>query len=317
MHEFVILLFVISSIAYLSGFFKSYRKVDFTYDLNNNVSLIEFLTQHKLKGKNYNRTPKGFSSYSKSLVGKKVQEKAVFRYEYPLVDNHKGIFETSFLPNAISQQVDYYGLKDYLIIKSESGYQLNTSIVESDFKKNMNKDGWFFNSFADAGVDYKYIVNKYADFSSRIAFQIYSDLAKTGKDSYFNRVQAALNFVQFIPYGRPELDANGWYYHELSVPPETFIMGYGDCDSKSVFFASILTNLIPLENIVLVECLVKSVNDKTNGAHMMVAVSNLAISGESVTFENNEYLLLETTQPIAIGQFDWESFRATSIIGLT
>jgi hypothetical protein len=125
-----------------------------------------------------------------------------------------------------------------------------------------------------------------------------------------------LNFVQFIPYGRPELDANGWYYHELGVPPETFIMGYGDCDSKSVFFASILVNLIPLQSIVLVSCLVKSQNDKTNGSHMMAAVSNLGISGESVTFENNEYLLLETTQPTAIGAFDWHSFQATSIIGL-
>jgi hypothetical protein len=141
-------------------------------------------------------------------------------------------------------------------------------------------------------------------------------LSKNGDDSYLNRVQAALNFVQFIPYGRPDLDATGWYYHEIGVPPEVFIMGYGDCDSKSVFFASIIMNLIPVENIVLVECLVKSSNDNTNGAHMMVAVSDLGISGEFVNFNNMDYLLLETTQPIAIGQFDWTSFEATKIISL-
>jgi len=287
-----------------------------SYKIDNNLSLIEFLTQYKTKSKNYRRIPEGFSAYNKSLVGKKINEKAIFRYEYPLVNNKNSVFETTLYPNDISRMVDFYGLQDYLIKKIDNGYTINTSNSENELSRNMNKDGWYFNSYTDFGVDYKYLVMKYAQFSNLIAQQIFSDLAKNGNDSYFNRVQAALNFVQFIPYGCPDLDANGWYYHELGVPPETFIMGYGDCDSKSVFFASILVNLIPIESIVLVRCLVKSQNDKTNGAHMMTAVSNLGISGESVTFKSNEYLLLETTQPTVIGAFDWHSFQATSIIGL-
>jgi hypothetical protein len=316
MHITILFFFIVFSIAYLSGFFEGYRKANLSYNLNGNVALIEFLTQHKIKNKNYNRTPKEFSSYNKLLVGKKINNNAFFRYEYPLIEYHTGVFETTYSSVEISQYVDYYGLQDHLIIKTKDGYRLNSSISENEFMNKMNKDGWYFNSIGDAGVDYKYLVKKYSGFASSIAKQIYTGLVKVGKDTYFNRVQAALNFVQFIPYGRPDLDAHGWYYHEIGVPPEVFIMGYGDCDSKSVFFASILVNLIPLENIVLVECLVKSGNESTNGAHMMAAVSNLAISGESITFENNEYLLLETTTPIAIGKFDWESFQATSIIGL-
>lgn len=317
MQFYIIALFIFLCITYLSGFFDSYIKLDKSYKIDNDLSLIEFLTQHKTKTKNYRRIPEGFSSYNKSLVGKKINEKAIFRYEYPLVHNQTGVCEITLYPNDVSQQVDFYGLQNYLIEKTGNGYSLNTSNSESEFVRNMNKDGWYFNSFSDAGVDYKYLVLKYAEFSNLIAQQIFSDLAKNGNDSYFNRVQAALNFVQFIPYGCPNLDTNDWYYHELGVPPETLILGYGDCDSKSVFFASILVNLIPIQNIVLVTCLVKSQNDKTNGAHMMAAVSNLGISGESVIFENNEYLLLEITQPTVIGAFDWNSFKATSIIGLT
>jgi hypothetical protein len=100
------------------------------------------------------------------------------------------------------------------------------------------------------------------------------------------------------------------------VPPETFILGYGDCDSKSIFYASILANLIPLENILLIGCLVKSQNEKTNGAHMMTAISNLGLSGESVNYNQQDYLLIETTQPIEIGQSGWESITIETIYNL-
>ncbi len=314
-HLTLLTIFILIVIAYLSGFFNQYKKPVLSYNTGN-MTLIEFLTQHKTKGKEYNRIPKGFSSYNKDLSGRIVNDKAYFRYEYPLIKKLSGVFETTLVPTEISKQVDYYGLQNRLIIKSEAGYTLNTNNTASDFSLNMNKDGWYFNSFEDFGVDYKYLVNKYADFTIRISEQIQKDLLKNDSDSYFNRVQAALNFVQFIPYGRPEFDTNDWYYHEIGVPPESFILGYGDCDSKSIFFASILSNLIPRENVVLVRCLVKSENDRTNGAHMMAAVSDIGIEGEIVNLGTKTYLLLETTAPVEIGEFNWESFKATDIIGL-
>jgi hypothetical protein len=302
-------------IAYLSGFFSQYKKLDLGYN-KDNMSLIEFLTQHKTKGKDYSRTPKGFSSYNKDLIGKIVSDTAYFRYEYPLINKHSGVFETTLHPTEISRQVDYFGLPNHLIVKNEDGYTLNTNHSSADFTLNMNQDGWYFKSFSVFGVDFKYLVQKYAEFSIRISEQIQKDLKKIESDTYFNRVQAALNFVQFIPYGRPEFDTNKWYYHEIGVPPESFILGYGDCDSKSVFFASIVLNLIPIENIVLVNCLVKSENENTNGNHMMVGVSDLGIEGEMVNLGEKQYLLLETTAPIEIGEFNWETFLATEIISV-
>jgi hypothetical protein len=304
-------------IAYLTGFFENYKKADLLYDEQNSQSLIEFLTQHKTKKKDYTNAPKEFTNHSKKLVGKKINDKVMFKYEFPLVGGDYSIYETTLYPITVSQQVDSYGLQDHLIIKLEDSYKLNTQVSEEDFKINMNKDGWYFNSYQDFGVDYKYITLKYSVFCKEIADNIFNDLSKKRLDSFYNRVQAALNFVQFIPYGLPEFDSKGWFYFGIGVPPESFILGYGDCDSKSVFFASILMHLIPIENIVLILCKVKASVYSSNGGHMMVGVSDIGINGESVKFKNKDYLLLETTAPVAIGDFHWQSFQLDKIIELT
>jgi hypothetical protein len=49
---------------------------------------------------------------------------------------------------------------------------------------------------------------------------------------------------------------------------------------------------------------------------MMVAVSNIGISGQMINYKNQSYLLLETTSPIEIGKFDWETFKTNKIISL-
>jgi hypothetical protein len=48
----------------------------------------------------------------------------------------------------------------------------------------------------------------------------------------------------------------------------------------------------------------------------MVAVSNLDINGESIYHNGINYLLLETTAPIKIGNFDWVEFQTNKIISL-
>jgi len=176
---------------------------------------------------------------------------------------------------------------------------------------------WYYNNTSDWGVDYARLVSQHLNFTESIAFAIYNELIKNGKDTYHNRVQAALNFIQFIPYGLPQFDTHQWYYHELSIPAESFILGYADCDSKSVFFASILCHLVPSDNIILVACTVKSQSDKTSGAHMMAAVSGLNLAGENVFFNNKNYLLLETTTPCIMGKSDWETLVVNQIFTVT
>lgn len=304
-------------VSYLSGFFDVYLNKSLGYDVKESNSIIEFLTKHKIKTKNYNILPSNYSSYNSYIpkgiiIGDKVQMK----YEFPLVGNHKCLYDVFLYPDEISDYVDLFGLPRDLVIKKENGFGLNPNVNVNEFSNKMNQDGWFYNSHADYGADYKKIVLNYISFTTPIATQIYNSLLNLKEDNYYNRVQATLNFVQFLPYGLPEFDTDEWYYFGISTPPESFILGYSDCDSKSILFASILLHLIPIENIILVNCTVNSANEAFNGEHMMVAVSDLNINGESIIHNEKKYLLLETTSPIEIGKFEWTSFEQKNIIEL-
>lgn len=311
------IIFIALIISYMSGFFDNYKSQNMNYNTDNSNIIIEFLTKHKTKTKVYSNPPGNYSSFNTSIpIGKIINDKVQFRYEFPLVNSRKSVYDCFLYPAETSSQVDLFGLNSNLIIKTETGFSLNTAISTDEFSSKMNQNGWYFNSPTDYGVDYKKLVLNYTSFTKPISRLIYDELIANGEDNYFNRVQAALNFVQFLPYGLPEFDSNDWYYFGISTPPESFILGYSDCDSKSIFFASILAELIPIDNIILINCTVNSGNEASNGAHMMVAVADLGIPGESINFNSKSYLLLETTTPIAIGQFEWTSFVANSIYNL-
>jgi hypothetical protein len=312
---YIYVIFILIVISYMTGFFVSYKKIDLNYNIENSNSIIEFLTKYKSKTKIYSRPPGNYTSYNSCLpIGKIMDDKVQFKYEFPLVHSKKAVFDCYLFPADISSQVDLFGLDHSLIIKNENGFTLNANLTINEFSTKMNQYCWYFNSANDWGVDYKKLIYSYGTFTKPISQLIYNELNTNNEDSYFNRVQAALNFVQFLPYGLPEFDSNEWYYFGISTPPESFILGYSDCDSKSIFFAAILSELIPLENIILINCTVNSGNESSNGEHMMVAVSDLGIPGQSINFNNKSYLLLETTTPIAIGQFDWSSFKTNEII---
>ena len=314
---YICILYVLAIIIYLTGFFDAYAKVDLGYKLKQKNSLIEYLTQHKNKSKIYTRPPVQYNTYNRSIPEGNLREGgAQFRYEFPLVNSFRSTYECVLTPQDVSLQVDLYGLKNRLIIKNPNGYRLNDQVDSGELHLEMNQFGWYFKSYADFGVDYANLVQLYNSFAVPIAKHIYQDLHGKQVDSYFNRVQAALNFVQFIPYGQPEFDTEEWFYFGISTPPESFILGYSDCDSKSIFFAAILSQLIPKENIVLIDCTVGSNQDTHTEEHMMVAVSDLNISGTSLKFRNKDYILLETTSPIGIGEFSWSSFKLNKIIAL-
>lgn len=321
MYLTVVVFFIIFSIAYLCGLFDGYKQ--FTNSLSsilnsdNNILLIEHLTQFKTQSKNYRAEPKGLTTYNKKLIGFREGEVAKFKYEFPLLGKKNSQFSYALSPSEVSPYIDHFGVRQQFISKiDDSTVTINQSVSEHELHQGLNKGGWFFNSHADWGLDYRNIVKANYQFSHAIADHIAKELMHQGKDSFLNRVQVALNFVQYIPYGRPNFDTNDWYYHELAIPAESFILGYSDCDSKSVFLATILMHLIPHENIILVDCLVRSANEKTNGAHMMLAVSGLDIIGENVLYKNKNYILLETTAPCVMGKSDWEDLEVKEIISI-
>jgi len=318
MHTIVFIGFFLITVAYLCDLFGQFRLLEPAYQEKEHLALIEHLTKHKKKTKQYDRKPEGFSSFNKKLEGRRVEEQVAFRYEFPLVKDLSSVFQCTLEPVSISADVDSFGMTTSILDVSEKDKTgLLASVPEEEYRARMNRDGWYFRSHTDWGVDYRGIVQRHRNFTSPIAQSIYNDLSSRGLDSKLNRVQAALHFVQFIPYGVPHFDTRDWSYHGLSLPQESFILGYSDCDSKSVFMASLLLDLIPAEDILLISCMVRSSSDRSNGAHMMVAVAGLSVTGESVEHGGRSFLLLETTTPLVMGQADWQELNIVDKISLS
>lgn len=321
MHLVVIIFFIIVVILYLCGFFDGYRSspaiLQDALQVDKNIMIIEHLTQFKDRSKDYRTSPKGFTSYNKTVSAYIQDQKAIISYAFPFIDRKISVYNCTLSPMDVSNYVNQYGVQQSYVSKVDANtVSLNQSIPEKKVQVELNRGGWFFKDWSNWGLDYAKIVDQNAGFSYPIAKHIYNELVTTKADSFINRVQAALNFVQFIPYGRPNFDTAEWYYHEVAIPAESLVLGYSDCDSKSILLATILLHLVPKENVVLIECEVRAADEKINGAHMMVAVSGLDINGETVNYKNTEYTLLETTAPVVMGKSDWAELQVKNIISL-
>lgn len=247
---------------YLSANRNSKKNKKFDFDEENSNSLIEFLTQHKTVEKNYSNSPEQFTPHGYWRVkGEITGDVAVLNYTFPLINKVEHEFVTTFDPEKVSTIVSQF-------VHEGGGLP--------DFKK---------------------LVLQSQELGAEIADSILKVLELKNNDTYFNRVQATLNFVQFIPYGIPNFDHGNYLYGGVSIPHESLILSYSDCDSKSILFATILMNLIDKKNIVLIVC-----NMSSNSGHMVVGVSGLnSGSGVEVEYNNKNFLVLETTSPVKIG----------------
>jgi hypothetical protein len=261
-----------------------------------NLSVIEHLTKHTSKPKNYRRTPKNYQSFGYSVNAKIVNEDVLIDYKFPLVDQSESTFSTKLSPLNVSSIVSLFGCHISCFAPVDANYFKLQSVDPEFLKKNMNKDGFYFNHFNSKGygINYDDVIENSKELSSRIAAFIVSELKAKGKDTYVNRVRAALNFVQCIPYGVPAFDHEDYTYFGFSLPHESFAISYSDCDSKSVFFAGILHHLIDPKNIILVSCVIEE------GGHMIAGVSDLPFAGQFIRYNSKDYLLLETTVPIPL-----------------
>lgn len=319
MYFFVILLFLFGIIIYLSTDEINFSSLPYTKNdvlQSDNYTLIEFLTKdlQRVK-KNYSNSPQNFISSRYNVSGYiENNSHAILNYAFPLINRYVSNFKIQLKPLNISNLIDEYGVSSSYI--SSSGDGISYVIPEkntpeyTNFQLELEKGKWYINHEEIPTVDYKKVTQINQDFCSEISSHIYSELQHNSSDSYYNRVQAVLNFVQHIPYGIPSFDTDTFTYFGVALPPESFVLNYSDCDSKSIFFASILLNLIDLQNIILVRCV-------TTENHMMVAVKGLNINaGKHVNFEGEEFLLLETTTPSVIGEWHWENFELKEIIKL-
>ena len=256
-----------------------------------NLMIVEHLTQHITRKKNYRKPPVNYASNGYLINGEIVGDAAYLEYKFPLIDSSESIFKIKLFSQNTSSIISQYGIGTD-IVESNGGQIRIVANDEAYFKRNMNKDGFYFNSLEDFGIDYNHVIKISHELGNPIAMFIKNELEKKGKDSYENRVRAALNFVQFIPYGIPEFDHENDVYWGLALPHESLAISYSDCDSKSVLLATILVNLLRPENIILVGCHMKDM-----GAHMIAGVAGFNYPGEYHHYSGKDFLLLETTTP--------------------
>jgi hypothetical protein len=87
-------------------------------------------------------------------------------------------------------------------------------------------------------------------------------------------------------------------------------ISYSDCDSKSVLFAGILHHLISEQNIILVGCTIEE------GGHMIAGVAGIYFTGQYFPHQGKDYLLIETTTPIALENQPNNRFLDVEIISI-
>lgn len=278
----------------------------------NNLLIIEQLTIHSRKPKNYRFPANEYSSFGYGVNGTITGESATFNYEFPFIDNRNVTFKTEINTNEMSAVVSHFGAHNSCFAKIDGQYFALQTSDEDFLKANMNKDGFFFNSFEryNYGVDYNQIIQHSKELSRQIGAFIVEQLGNN--DSYDNRVLAALNFVQYIPYGQPHFDAGEYTYFGVSVPHESFVISYSDCDSKSVMLCGILKELLvdAHQNLIMVYCTVGEEH------HMIVGVHGLRIDGKTHEYNGRSYLLLETTTPLSIAEQQQINFENIHVFNL-
>jgi len=275
---------------------------------NDNLMIIEQLTKYATKSKNYRKVPESFRSHGYRVSGKISGDEAVLNYQFPLIDSIESKFTVQFNAKNVSSVVSSFGTSINCFGPRDSDtYELKSNSIDF-LHREMNKDGFYFHSASEFGINYNHVIEISKNLTAQIAFFIAQELQAKNRDNYLNRVKATLNFVQFIPYGVPDFDHNEDTYFGLAIPHESLGISYSDCDSKSVLFAGILHHLIPSENIIMVSCIIE------DGGHMIVGVSDLPFNGQSLDYAGKNYLLLETTTPIPMEHQPENKFKELKVI---
>ena len=247
------------------------------------------------KTKNYTIGPKNYRSnpyvqIKSSVIGDKFNVDYVFK-------DHLGTdrnFQYSFDKDSTNALIEKYGLDKEIFepYYYTSDIEHQNIIAERDIQVN---DSLFKTESKTIKVDDEAYIQFYKEFAKPVSDYILNTLESIGKDTEIDRIRFAMSFIQDIPYGVPDFDNEEWHYQGVATPPEILLLGYGDCDSKAFLFASILSYLIPKENILLVHI----------PNHCLSAVSCEGItSGFSTSHNGKKYYFVETAGPgrIDIGE---------------
>ncbi|MDP6693908.1 MAG: hypothetical protein QF444_06225, partial [Phycisphaerales bacterium] len=191
-------------------------------------------------------------------------------------------------PNKVIQAIESYGIPESW---TKITYQTETELVkqQAELRKRsashgikMNDDGNLFS------VDYNWVVKKSVNDLHRIANTIRSTARRKGYRSRRELVGAFSSFVQELEYQLPpEHRINGEGEKILTagatMPLETLANQRGDCDTKSLLFASLV------RSIKLVDVIFVAVED-----HLFAGVRmNPTQDDHSIRHQSRDWVLIE------------------------
>ena len=168
--------------------------------------------------------------------------------EYSFKDHFDEIHDVRFrfdkqeTDDAISRFGIPYSMFDRYVVNDENLRKHKRILQEGLFKQTENT----------LELDYDAVVSFYKPYCKVIADKLIRLLKEQNEDNTLNRIEMAMKFIQDIPYAIPRKNRK-IYKNGCLAPIEVLIKGYGDCDSKTLLFASILTHMIDADRIIFVK----------------------------------------------------------------
>jgi len=179
-------------------------------------------------------TPESYVKNAHSRQKTELHE-GYYQHEYLFRDQvgHDWIWQWSYEQHWAEREIARFGIPSSIYdpyIPNPEELQKRSRIIS---------DGMFFKKGNYINPDFNTMIGHYMEFTA----PLYSMLEETsrGKGSQA-RIETLLKFIQDIPYGIPPDSVDGKSIGGVLPPPLAFQMGWGDCDTKAIIFASILSH---------------------------------------------------------------------------
>lgn len=156
--------------------------------------------------------------------------------------------------------------------------------------------------------DYLWVLENSREDVRQAALRLRDAGREAGYDDFSKFVELLASFVQSLEYRVPPETRRGRdgtviQTFGLTMPLETLFNGHGDCDTKSVLFATLLTDLADTRLI-----LVRGAN------HMFAGVRAQPRPLERyVRLRGENYVLIELTHPWRVGHIPNETWHAVEL----
>jgi hypothetical protein len=173
---------------------------------------------------------------------------------------------------------------------------ISSTVPMTKTRKKAIKRGLYMQTDKFLKPDRSAIVSFYRPYCKAIALGIITTLINEGTDNRLNRIEMAMKFVQDIPYGIPEIKDSTWEVYGIFPPPEIMIRMFGDCDSKAIMFASILTYLINDKDILFLF---------QGHDHALVAIKGTpSLKQKYIELDKAKYIICDVTGPERLAMGD-------------